>query len=182
MCLCHRCRRPRPYRSQTLQRCCFPTTDFSKPLAACGNTACFRSQTTFAPALAPTERVVRDQTDAEQAADSLRPAGFVHVGGSWFGPGVEGREHSEEVCVDADPGRPMNVNIRSVDAPVWRETLLMRDWLRDGADRRAEYEHLKRDLARDHRHVDAYGAAKAEWMSTALAEAEKWGAARHWTP
>jgi hypothetical protein len=31
------------------------------------------------------------------------------------------------VLVDADPRRPVKADIRPVDAPIWRETLLFRD-------------------------------------------------------
>ena len=62
---------------------------------------------------------------------------FVHVSGVWFAPGSEGRPHREEVCVDAHPGRQVNVNMRPGGSPVWRDTLLLRDWLRKSAAGRA---------------------------------------------
>jgi dephospho-CoA kinase len=119
--------------------------------------------------------VVADLDRAVEAARAVRHAGFVHVSGPWFGPGNEGWSHREEVCVDADPGRAVNVNIRPVDAPVWRDALLLRDWLRESADGRAEYATLKRSLAqRGDLDVDSYGQAKAAWVSTALLRAEAW--------
>lgn len=119
--------------------------------------------------------VVADLTVAVVAARAAASAGFVHVSGEWFGPGTERRSHREEVCVDADPGRPVNVNIRPLEGPVWRDTLLFRDWLRESCDGREEYAALKRSLAeRADLDIDGYGVAKAQWVSTALRRAAEW--------
>ena len=55
--------------------------------------------------------------DAKWAVDAARDAGFVHVSGEWFGEDRFGVEHPEEVAVDADPGRPTNINFRSSPRP-----------------------------------------------------------------
>lgn len=116
--------------------------------------------------------VVADLDAAAAAAIASASAGFVHVPGAWFGPGNEGRDQPEEVCVDADPGRPVNVNLRPLASPVWRDALLLRDWLRQSADGRAEYVALKRSLAdRGDLDIDAYGEAKASWISSSLLRA-----------
>lgn len=122
------------------------------------------------------------QADATTVASMVGPAGLVPVSGPWFGPGVEGRHHPEAVCVDADPGRPVSVNIRPFHAPAWRDALLLCDWLRAAADGRADYAHLKHVLAERYEHVDAYSAAKAHWVSSALSQAGSWAAAACWTP
>ena len=115
---------------------------------------------------------VKPRVDTPRVPVDQQDTGFVHVSGVWFGPGSEGRPHREEVCVDADPGRPVNVNIRPGGSPVWRDTLLLRDWLRKSAEGRAEYTALKRSLAeRADLDVDGYGDAKASWVSSALARA-----------
>ena len=74
--------------------------------------------------------VVRDLVAARKAASRAPECGLVHVAGAWDAPDRTGRRFREEVLVDADPGRPTNVNLRPMGDPVWRETLLFRDWLR----------------------------------------------------
>lgn len=114
--------------------------------------------------------VVADLDAAARAAGAAAGAGFVRVGGAWFGPGPEGAEHREEVCVDADPGRPANVNLRPFASPVWRDALRFRDLLRSSEDERGAYESMKRELAsRPDLDVDGYGAAKAAYVTAALA-------------
>ncbi len=94
-----------------------------------------------------------------------------------------GIAHPEEVVVDADPGRPVNVNIRPVGAPIWRETLLFRDWLRAQPAARREYAAVKQELAaRPGRDVDDYGSDKFPWISAAARRAEEWAAATIWAP
>lgn len=75
----------------------------------------------------------------------------------------------------------MNVNIRSASTPVWRETLLFRDWLRAHPDERDAYTAMKRALADGpENHVDDYGRAKRPWISAALDRAEGWAARSRW--
>jgi dephospho-CoA kinase len=119
----------------------------------------------------------------EVAAAAAPAAGFVRVAGSWFGTDRFGVEHPEEVAVDADPGRPVNVNFRPVAAPVWQETLLLRDWLRADPDGRGEYAALKADLAgRPGVDVDGYGHDKLPWIRSALVRAEAWAGVQGWSP
>lgn len=73
---------------------------------------------------------------------AARRSGFVRVPGQWFGPDQQGVDHLEEVVVDADPDRPVNISIRPVTAPIWRETLLFRDWLRSHDDERNAYAEM----------------------------------------
>jgi GrpB-like predicted nucleotidyltransferase (UPF0157 family) len=91
--------------------------------------------------------VVADLAAAARVAEAGRHSGAVHVSGRWFGTDRHGTDHPEEVLVDADPERPVNINIRPVGAPVWRETLLLRDWLRSHDDERDAYAGMKRGLA-----------------------------------
>lgn len=126
---------------------------------------------------------VRDHKDAIAAAQAARDAGFVHVDGQWFGEDRFGVEHHEEVAVDADPGRPTNVNFRPVTAPVWRDALLFRDWLRSMSHERASYESMKREVAaEDDVNVDRYSEAKMPWIRAGLARAEVWAADTCWVP
>jgi len=124
---------------------------------------------------------VADLPTARDVAERARGAGFVLAAGDWSGPDRHGRPHPEQVVVDADPGRPVNVNVRPASAPVWRETLLFRDWLRAHPDERDAYAAMKRALADGPEvHVDEYGLAKRPWISAALGRAEEWAAATGW--
>lgn len=127
--------------------------------------------------------VVRDLDVASRVAETARRSGFVHVPGQWFGTDRHGVSHPEEVVVDADPGRPVNVNIRPFAAPIWRETLLFRDWLRSHEYERDAYGAMKRRLAqRPDCDVDDYGRDKMPWISAALSRADEWAASSGWSP
>jgi dephospho-CoA kinase len=127
--------------------------------------------------------VVADLADAGRVAEAARRSGFVRARGQWFGTDRHGIDHPEEVVVDADPARPVNVNIRSVDGPIWRETLLFRDWLRCHDEERNAYAALKSVLAkRPNAHVDDYSNGKMPWISKAISRAENWAAATNWSP
>lgn len=126
---------------------------------------------------------VADLEVAHGAAEAARGAGFVHVRGEWSGRDRLGVEHPEEIVVDGDPGRPTNVNVRAVTAPVWRDALLFRDWLRAHPGERDAYAAMKQGLAeRPRAHVDEYGAAKAPWISAAIDRAEDWAVTVQWNP
>ncbi len=122
---------------------------------------------------------VADLSDTRSVASAATAAGFVHVAGQWSGKDRDGRQHPEEVCVDADPGRPVNVNIRPATAPVARDALLFRDWLRAKPTARDCYLEMKSQSVG--LHVDQYGASKEPFISAALKEAERWAATAGWT-
>jgi dephospho-CoA kinase len=125
---------------------------------------------------------VKDLRDAARAAESARDAGFVHVDGEWFGEDRFGASHPEEVAVDADPGRPTNVNFRPMTAPVWRDALLFRDWLRAHPQERASYEAMKVSLAADGTvGVDRYSEDKMPWIHAGLERAERWATETGWS-
>lgn len=124
---------------------------------------------------------VADLPTARDVAERARGAGFVLAAGDWSAPDRHGRQHPDQVVVDADPSRPVNVNVRPASAPVWRETLLFRDWLRAHPDERDAYAAMKRATADGPElHVDDYGLAKRPWISAALDRAEGWAAATGW--
>lgn len=123
--------------------------------------------------------MVRRDDVAVSVAEAATAAGFVHVAGHWHGKDRNGSLHPEQVCVDADPGRPVNINIRSADRPVARDALLFRDWLRATPDARRRYLALKSDLAG--RPVDDYGDRKEPFISDALHEADAWATTTGWT-
>jgi dephospho-CoA kinase len=126
--------------------------------------------------------VVADMHAANKVACRGPEAGFVRVDGPLMCGDRHGSEHPEEVVVDADPGRPVNCNIRAVDNPIWRETLLFRDWLRANADARADYLALKRGLEQGTADVDEYSDEKIPWIAAAGERAEAWAAQTDWTP
>ena len=125
---------------------------------------------------------VRDLAAAHSAAASAREAGFVHVDGEWYGEDRCGVQHPEAVAVDADPGRSVNINFRAVTAPVWREALLFRDWLRSHDDERDAYAAMKKTLAGVDIHVDRYSEDKMPWIHSVLARAETWALSCRWSP
>jgi dephospho-CoA kinase len=125
---------------------------------------------------------VRDVAAAHSAAAYAREAGFVHVNGEWYGEDRCGVRHPEAVAVDADPGRSVNINFRAVTAPVWREALLFRDWLRSHDDERDAYAAMKKTLAGVDIHVDRYSEDKMPWIHAALARAETWALSCRWSP
>lgn len=126
---------------------------------------------------------VPDLDAARAAAARAHEAGFVHVAGQWFGEDRLGVAHPEQVAVDADPGRPTNVNFRPVSGPVWREALLFRDWLRANDEERDAYAAMKQRLgARTDAHVDTYSKDKMPWIRAGLARAERWADDVAWKP
>jgi dephospho-CoA kinase len=127
--------------------------------------------------------VVSDLVVAARVAAAARRAGFVHVAGQWFGTDRWGADHPEEVTADADPGRPVNINIRPITAPIWRETLLFRDWLRSHDEERDAYAAMKDGLTRrPDPDVNLYSKDKMPWISAALARAESWAQSAAWSP
>ncbi|MFI7612656.1 GrpB family protein [Nonomuraea terrae] len=119
--------------------------------------------------------VVDDLATAVEAAALSHEAGFVHVAGPFYGIDRHGTHHDEQVAVDADPGRPVNVHVHPVSSPIWAEMLLLRDWLRADPAHRREYEAVKRELAARPGHdVNDYSLDKMPWISRALGRAQAW--------
>lgn len=115
--------------------------------------------------------VVADLDAASEMAQKSRRAGFVHVVGDWFGEDRNGTKFREEVAVDADPGRPVNVNFRPQSDPVWRETLLFRNFLRSNNDERDNYAVMKRSFVKVSESVDDYSELKMPYIRAALKRA-----------
>lgn len=112
--------------------------------------------------------VVNDLAVALELAGRARRAGFVHVAGDWYGEDRHGVKFREEVVVDADPGRPVNVNIRPIADPVWHDTLLFRDFLRSNSTERDDYAEMKRSLTAQGLDVDCYSELKMPYIRAAL--------------
>ncbi|GAA4634016.1 hypothetical protein GCM10023196_073890 [Actinoallomurus vinaceus] len=129
----------------------------------------------FAKDIIDLQVVVDDLQTAVACAAASHRAGFVHVVGPFYGIDRHGTHHDEQVAVDADPGRSANVHFHPVSSPIWREMLLLRDWLRANQSHRDEYAALKRTVAEQVDHdVNAYSLDKMPWISQALARAENW--------
>ena len=125
--------------------------------------------------------VVRDIGTAGQVADGLAAAGLVRGEGRWWDNALDGTERDKAIALNADPGRAVNCHIRPLDSPVWREALLLRDWLRAHPDGIREYAEVKQALARQRlSSIDAYAAAKTPFISGALARAERWAVQTGW--
>ncbi|MGH3977604.1 MAG: dephospho-CoA kinase [Pseudonocardiaceae bacterium] len=74
--------------------------------------------------------VVADLAAAHGLAGDLIDAGLVERAGRWWDNAMDGSRPGKALATNADPERAVNCHIRPVDSPVWRETLLLRDWLR----------------------------------------------------
>lgn len=124
-----------------------------------------------------------DLPAAVELAGDLRDAGLVRPPGRWFDVGRDGAEHDKGMAVNADPGRAVNLHVRPIETPTWRDALLLRDWLRATPSGAAEYAALKRRLAREpHETIDDYADAKTPWLNQALAQGDEWAARSGWTP
>ncbi len=118
---------------------------------------------------------------AKQLADELVDAGLIRLGGHWWDNARDGRTWDKAYATNADPGRAVNCHIRPADSPTWRETLLLRDWLRAHPDGAREYAELKHRLAAQQwDSIDAYATAKTPFISSALDGAERWALRTGW--
>lgn len=125
--------------------------------------------------------VVDDLEAAERIADDVHDAGLIRTPRRWFDVGRDGSEIDKVLAVNADPGRAVNLHIRPVDSPVWRDVLLLRDWLRATPDSVAEYAALKRRLAEDtYEEIKDYAVAKTPWINAALERADAWASKTGW--
>ncbi|HVV10310.1 dephospho-CoA kinase [Amycolatopsis sp.] len=124
--------------------------------------------------------------DADAFAGELSDAGFVRASGDWWDFPQDGGENwPKRFHYGADPGRPVNLHVRSRETPAWRLALLFRDWLRQNPAELAAYAEVKRALAKEldgDPTIDAYATRKQAWVDAAFARAEAWAAATSWTP
>ncbi|MGH4023869.1 MAG: dephospho-CoA kinase [Pseudonocardiaceae bacterium] len=121
--------------------------------------------------------VTADLDAAQHLADGLIEVGLVRLGGRWWDRARNGSAPEKAYAANADPGRAVNCHVRPQDSPAWRETLLLRDWLRAHPDGVREYAALKHRLAaRQWDSIDAYAAAKSPFLHGALERAQRWAA------
>jgi dephospho-CoA kinase len=70
-----------------------------------------------------------------------------------------------------------------VTDPVWRDALLLRDWLSADPVSRTEYATVKRELAaRAGTDVNDYSRDKMPWIWASLARAQEWAQSVAWNP
>ncbi|GDY31084.1 dephospho-CoA kinase [Gandjariella thermophila] len=124
--------------------------------------------------------------DADAIAGALGQAGFPYLPGFDQDDPKPGDPDPERwrkrVHTNADPGRRVNLHVRVLGSPGWRQTLLFRDWLRADAPARTEYEQLKRRLVKEDVDIEGYVAGKRPWFDDALPRAENWARRTGWTP
>jgi GrpB-like predicted nucleotidyltransferase (UPF0157 family) len=108
--------------------------------------------------------VVRSAEDVPRAIERLATIGFEHQGDL----GITGREAFR----GPDQGNRYHVYVCVEASKPLRDHVAFRECLRAHADLAAEYEKLKRDLARRFEHDrDAYTAAKGAFVEAVLARA-----------
>ncbi|TNC21913.1 dephospho-CoA kinase [Amycolatopsis alkalitolerans] len=123
--------------------------------------------------------------DADAIADSLSDAGFPRAEGEWFDDSMNGSSPwPKRFHFGGDPGRMLNLHVRSTETPAWRLALLFAEWLRQNSAEREAYAKVKRKLAQAHAAdgtVEAYADEKQGWVNAAFRRAESWAAATGWT-
>ena len=133
---------------------------------------------------------VRDMAAADRIAPLLAEAGFPR----W--PGVvsdnpkpghpDPADWVKRLHGNADPGRAVNVHVRTVGSPGWRFALCFRDWLRNDAAARADYLAEKNRVARRHltdKSTAGYAADKEGWFTDyAAPRMEAWAQRTGWQP
>jgi dephospho-CoA kinase len=132
---------------------------------------------------------VRDLATADAAAAVLAAAGYPRV------PGItadipkashpDAADWAKRFHGGADPGRAVNLHIRTAGSPGWRFALCFRDWLRADSSAAEDYVALKRRLARLHAgdpSTAAYAADKEAWFAAAEDPMERWARHSGWAP
>ncbi|GAB3525153.1 dephospho-CoA kinase [Arthrobacter monumenti] len=127
---------------------------------------------------------VADLADADSFADAFADAGFPAAGGEWVDnpkPCDPDPEHwRKRFHRNSDPGRPVNIHVRSEGSPGRLFALAFRNWLREDAGAAEDYAAEKHGLASAHA-TDAstgdYAEAKEEWFTEqAYPRLVKWAA------
>ncbi|WP_158891206.1 dephospho-CoA kinase [Amycolatopsis anabasis] len=125
--------------------------------------------------------------DADALADAVSDAGFPRASGEWWDdPQEEGAPvWPKRFHFGGDPGRPVNLHVRSTETPAWRLALLFPEYLRAHPAARDSYAEVKWRLAREHAadgSVDAYANEKQHWVNAIFDQAEEWATKTGWSP
>jgi dephospho-CoA kinase len=121
--------------------------------------------------------------DADALKDALVGAGFPRATGDWGDDPQDGSaDWPKRFHFNGDPGRPVNLHVRSLETGAWRLALLFRDWLRANAAEREAYAQVKEGLAVKHETTDSYADEKQAWVNDGFRRAAHWAADTGWTP
>jgi dephospho-CoA kinase len=125
--------------------------------------------------------VVSDLEVAKCLAADLSAVGLIRLAGRWWDNARDGTTRDKAMATNADPARAVNCHIRPADSPTWRETLLLRDWLRAHPAGVREYAELKHRLvAQRWDSMEAYATAKTPFLFSVLDQAQLWAARTGW--
>jgi dephospho-CoA kinase len=123
--------------------------------------------------------------DADEVADALSAAGFPRATGDWFDDPQDGAATwPKRFHFGGDPGRAINLHVRSQETGAWRLALLFRDWVRANPEERDAYRELKLRLAEKHAAdpaIEAYAEDKQGWINGGFQRAEAWAASTGWS-
>lgn len=119
--------------------------------------------------------VVPDLAAAAGVADAVASVGLVRRPGRWRDELLDGGEHDKVLAGSADPARAVNLHVREVASPAWREAIALRDRLRGHPDQAAGYAALKHGLAAAGRPLEEYTAGKTDWIRAAVDRAREGG-------
>ena len=133
---------------------------------------------------------VSDLNAADRIAPLLAAAGFPAVPGAGFDTpkptDPDPTQWQKRFHANADPGRAVNVHVRSAGSSGWRYALLFRDWLRNDPEAAALYEDHKRALTEQFagtKGTHAYAEAKEPWFTdVAWPRMDGWAARTGWQP
>lgn len=135
------------------------------------------------------QALVRDLDD-DRVVSCLTAAGFVHrQDNTGDVPNQDarallGRDDWRKIYFREPQGRRrVHIHVRRHGAAGARDTLLLRDFLREDEPARRDYGDFKIALAEQMRtDRSAYQAMKGPFISTLLRLAESWAARSHWAP
>lgn len=129
--------------------------------------------------------VVPDLAAADDLADLLAATGLPRYAGDWWdGPPPGGAPEAllvKRFHGSADPGRLVQLHVRTAASPAWRYALAFRDWLRAEPAALASYAALKRRLADTGATTTEYAELKDPWFARALPELDRWTAETAWS-
>lgn len=130
---------------------------------------------------------VHSLAEADELAPALREVGFLlrpeFTGDSPKPSDPDPAHWRKRLFTSADPGRPVNLHVRSTDSAGYRLALLFRDWMRADPVARADYLSAKRTAAAAHAQdsdTTGYAEAKEPWFDAAVAGADRWATATGW--
>jgi dephospho-CoA kinase len=122
--------------------------------------------------------------DADALQHALVGAGFPRAHGDWYDDAQDGSgTWPKRLHLGGDPGRPVNLHVRSLETEAWRLALLFRAWLRANPDERDAYAELKMQLAQKHGHntnLGSYTSEKQSWVNDGFVRAAEWAARTGW--